>query len=94
MTRQQLQILQFLNRGSWMFGREIMKGTEISSGSLYPALALLTSKGYVERRREDGDPHVLERPLRIHYRLTRQGMALSHDAPRRTRTPAASGGTK
>lgn len=88
MTRQQRTILASLGHGDFHFGREIMKATRLPSGTVYPALALLVAKGYVESAREVGDPRVLQRPLRIHYRLTPRGATLQAEvtaaAPRRT----------
>ena len=89
MTKQQRRILEFLNGADWVFGREIMKGTGLRSGTVYPALALLARKGYVEAERELGDPRILERPLRIHYRLTIRGAAVVPDAPQFASAPLA-----
>jgi DNA-binding PadR family transcriptional regulator len=94
MTKQQRRILEFLNGGGWAFGREIMKGTGLRSGTVYPALALLSTKGYVEGAREAGDPHVLGRPLRIHYRLTASGAAAIARTPQHTAAPMAKSGTR
>ena len=81
MTQQQKRILEFLGGGHWVFGRQVMKGTGLASGTVYPALALLGTKGMVEAERELGDARVLGRPLRIHYRLTARGAAAIGDAP-------------
>ena len=94
MTTQQRCILEFLNGDEWVFGREIMKGTGLRSGTVYPALALLTRKGYVEAVREIGDPRILERPLRIHYRLTTSGAAALSGTPLRVAAPAAEPGAE
>jgi PadR family transcriptional regulator PadR len=89
MTKQQRSVLQFLNGAQWVFGREIMKGTGLRSGTLYPAVARLTAKGLIEAQREVGDPHVLGRPLRIHYRLTVRGASMLPGSPRLTSAPLA-----
>jgi DNA-binding PadR family transcriptional regulator len=81
MTTQQRRILEFMSGTDWVFGREIMKGTGLRSGTVYPALARLATKGYLEAEREIGDPRVLERPLRIHYRLTTRGVATVQPPP-------------
>lgn len=94
MTKQQQSILQFLNGADWVFGREIMKGTGLASGTLYPALARLATKGYVEAERELGDPRLLGRPLRIHYRITARGASTLPDVPRRTTAPVARPGVE
>ena len=92
MTRQQLQILEFLDETDWVFGREIMKGTGMPSGTVYPALSRLTIKGLIEAEREVGDPRILQRPLRIHYRLTARGASVLPNRPRRVSAPVTRSG--
>ena len=76
MTKQQRLILEFMNGASWVFGQQILKGTNLKSGTVYPALVTLARKGYVEAEREVGDTSLLGRPLRIHYRITARGAAI------------------
>jgi DNA-binding PadR family transcriptional regulator len=92
MTKQQRAILQFLNGADWTFGRQIMKATGIKSGTLYPALATLTTKGLLEAERELGDAAVLGRPLRIHYRITARGVAEVCGPPKTAPTPVGPAG--
>jgi DNA-binding PadR family transcriptional regulator len=51
------------------YGLDLMKETDIPSGSLYPALARLERFGYLVSSREDIDPAVAGRPPRRNYRL-------------------------
>jgi len=52
------------------FGFELMKLTEMASGSLYPMLARLEGAGWLSRGREDIDPHAAGRPARTNYTIT------------------------
>lgn len=56
-----------------LYGFELMQVTGLKSGTLYPALTRLHDFGWIEARKEDGDPVALGRPLRTYYRLTGDG---------------------
>ena len=87
MTKQQRLILTSLNGADWVFGRQIIRGTGLKSGTVYPALARLARKGLIESEREVGHPQILERPLRIHYRLTTRGSTFVNGDPYSVEAP-------
>jgi len=55
------------------YGLELAKAANLSSGTIYPALARLERMGWVESFWEDVDPSEIGRPRRRLYRLTGQG---------------------
>ncbi|GAA4204652.1 MULTISPECIES: PadR family transcriptional regulator [Microbispora] len=59
------------------YGFELMQLTGLQSGTLYPILARLEEAEWLESQREDIDPHVLGRPARKLYRITRTGATLA-----------------
>lgn len=65
----------FVGRGpdEWTYGMTIMEATGLWSGTVYPILARLEAAGWTEREREDIDPRVAGRPVRVMYRLTPAG---------------------
>jgi DNA-binding PadR family transcriptional regulator len=73
----QLVLGVFLDEvGSDVFGLEIMKRTELTSGSCYTILAKLENIGWIESRLEDAAVAARERrPRRRYYRLTGVGEA-------------------
>jgi DNA-binding PadR family transcriptional regulator len=62
----------------WIHGYDLMKATELKSGSLYPLLMRMTDQGLVES--EWREPTGPGRPPRHTYRLTAQGLALAREA--------------
>lgn len=62
----------------WTHGYDLMKGTGLKSGSLYPLLMRMTDQGLVEA--EWREPTGPGRPPRHAYRLTAQGLALAREA--------------
>lgn len=52
------------------YGFELMKLTEIKSGSLYPMLAKLEEAGWLTRGKEDIDARAAGRPARTNYTIT------------------------
>lgn len=62
----------------WIHGYDLMKGTGLKSGSLYPILMRMTDLGLVEA--EWREPTAPGRPPRHAYRLTAAGLALAHEA--------------
>jgi DNA-binding PadR family transcriptional regulator len=63
---------------SWRYGYDLMKVTEVSSGTLYPLLARLTDEGWLESRWEESE--FPGKPPRQLYRLTANGRALARAA--------------
>ncbi|WP_433803654.1 PadR family transcriptional regulator [Actinomycetospora sp. CA-084318] len=69
------------------YGLEVAKGADLPSGTLYPLLARLEGRGFVESRYEEPEIYTgLGRPPRRYYRLTQDGAALARSAlaPRRS----------
>ena len=56
---------------SWRYGYDLMKVTDLSSGTLYPLLARLTEDGWLEARWEESE--LPGKPPRQLYRLTATG---------------------
>jgi PadR family transcriptional regulator len=56
---------------SWRYGYDLMKVTDLSSGTLYPLLARLTEDGWLESRWEESA--LPGKPPRQLYRLTATG---------------------
>jgi len=56
------------------YGFDLMRGTRLPSGTLYPILARLERMGWVVSQNEDVDPVVEGRPARRFYRLTEHGL--------------------
>jgi DNA-binding PadR family transcriptional regulator len=56
------------------YGFDLMRGTRLQSGTLYPILARLERLGWVVSRNEDIDPFAEGRPARRFYRLTEHGL--------------------
>lgn len=56
------------------YGLELMRGTGLPSGTLYPILVRLQDAGWVEAHWEDVDPAAAGRPARRYYRLTADGV--------------------
>jgi DNA-binding PadR family transcriptional regulator len=56
------------------FGFDIMQATGLTSGTVYPALERLASRGFVSSRWEDEkDAHAEGRPARRYFTLTARG---------------------
>jgi DNA-binding PadR family transcriptional regulator len=65
-------LLAFLEApGSWRHGYDLMKVTDLSSGTLYPLVARLTEYGWLESRWEESE--LPGKPPRQLYRLTATG---------------------
>jgi DNA-binding PadR family transcriptional regulator len=63
---------------SWRYGYDLMKVTDLSSGTLYPLLARLTEDGWLESRWEESE--VPGKPPRQLYRLTATGRIQARQA--------------
>jgi PadR family transcriptional regulator len=66
------------------YGLEIVKETGLMSGTVYPILARLEQRGWVESRWEDIDAAVEGRRPRRYYRLTGEGQQAAGEILRRT----------
>src|SRR5262245_65585349 len=60
------------------YGLDLMKATDMPSGTLYPILARLRSAGWVQAEWEQPDPDA-SRPARRYYRLTPKGVVAARD---------------
>lgn len=72
-----------------MYGLQISQAAELPSGTVHPILARLEGYGWLVSRWEDIDPREEQRPRRRYYRLTPDGIELSHAALARVQTPRA-----
>lgn len=74
-SKQMLSLLAAMMAESsvWRHGYDLMKGTGLSSGTLYPLLMRMTEQGLVEA--EWREPTQRGRPPRHAYRLTASGVA-------------------
>jgi DNA-binding PadR family transcriptional regulator len=63
---------------SWRYGYDLMKATDLSSGTLYPLLARLSEDGWLESRWEDSE--LPGKPPRQLYRLTAEGRVQARQA--------------
>jgi DNA-binding PadR family transcriptional regulator len=59
------------NADEWWYGYDIARRTGLRSGTLYPILARLAERGYLETQWESDPPY--GRPRRHLYRLTAAG---------------------
>lgn len=90
-SKQMLSLLDALmeEASAWRHGYDLMKGTGLSSGTLYPLLMRMTEQGLVEA--EWREPVQRGRPARHAYRLTANGIALARSmAPGGSTTPELS----
>jgi PadR family transcriptional regulator, regulatory protein PadR len=94
-------VLQALHLGH-RYGFEIMRVTELPSGTVYPALRRLEGAGLVVSDWEDeAEAHAEYRPARRYYRLSGAGATALDDARARVlersrlfdRAPAPGGGS-
>jgi PadR family transcriptional regulator PadR len=74
---QRLKVLAALlgSNGGELSGADIMRQTDLASGTVYPILYAFQAGGLVESRWETEAPEVLQRPQRRLYRLTGLGEA-------------------
>lgn len=63
---------------NWRYGYDLMKATDLSSGTLYPLLARLTEDGWLEARWEQSE--LPGKPPRQMYRLTATGRTQARQA--------------
>ncbi|MEU4678635.1 PadR family transcriptional regulator [Micromonospora sp. NPDC023737] len=62
------------------YGLDLMKLTNLPSGTLYPVLHRLQEAGWLEADWETIDPAVEGRPARRYYRLTADGATAARQA--------------
>lgn len=60
------------------YGLDLMKATDMPSGTLYPILARLRDAGWVRAEWERPDPDA-SRPARRYYRLTPEGVVAARE---------------
>ncbi|BCB76368.1 hypothetical protein GCM10022251_24330 [Phytohabitans flavus] len=60
------------------YGLDLMKATDMPSGTLYPILARLRDAGWVRAEWEQPDPDA-SRPARRYYRLTPEGVVVARE---------------
>ena len=68
------------------FGYELMKQTQLLSGSIYPILARLENDGLLTSAIEEIDPKVEGRRARRYYTLTGHGIKTARDEVRQAQT--------
>src|SRR5439155_6277065 len=66
--------------GADHYGLDLMRGTGLPSGTLYPILHRLQEAGWLASRWEEIDPVEESRPARRYYRLTAEGVAAARQA--------------
>jgi PadR family transcriptional regulator PadR len=72
-TREVLRAFLHEPSREW-YGLELCELTRLPSGTLYPIIARLERRGWLESRWEDPEAHIAEgRPRRRYYRLTGEG---------------------
>lgn len=71
--------------GHWWYGYDIARRTGLGSGTLYPLLARLADRSYLETRWESDPPP--GRPPRHLYRLTADGARRAAEVARMTPAP-------
>lgn len=80
-------IIQLAIRPSeWRHGYDLMKATDIKSGTLYPALMRLEERGLMESKWNP--PEQEGRPARHAYRLTEAGLKLAFESDSARAAPA------
>jgi DNA-binding PadR family transcriptional regulator len=82
MSQQRLKVLnRFLERPSEeLSGADLMRLTNLASGSLYPIVYVLEENGLLESRWEVEDPRSLGRPRKRLYKLTALGERVTEAA--------------
>jgi PadR family transcriptional regulator len=78
MSSQTLDVLEALlsDAGSWRYGYDLSRDTELKSGTLYPILMRLAERKWLETRWE---PTERGTPPRHLYRLTANGLCLAKE---------------
>lgn len=87
-SKQMIRLIAALCDGGrhWRHGYELMKATELASGTLYPLLMRMTEQGLVEA--EWAAPEKPGRPARHLYRLTAAGLVAAQLASENDALPS------
>jgi DNA-binding PadR family transcriptional regulator len=82
LTHQGLKILStFLAQPTdKLSGADLIRATNLASGTLYPILLRFEEAGLLESEWETGDPRELGRPRRRLYRVTPTGQLVAREA--------------
>ncbi len=82
LSHQGLQVLSaLLSRPTEkLSGADLMRATQLRSGTLYPILLRFEQAGLLESEWEAGEPRNLARPRRRLYRVTPSGHAVAREA--------------
>jgi PadR family transcriptional regulator PadR len=94
-SKQTLAVLDLLlqDPDGWRYGLEIGEAVGLKTGSVYPLLATLERKGWVESAWEDIDPSEAKRPRRRYYRMTGHGARAARGALSEARQRSGVGAT-
>jgi PadR family transcriptional regulator PadR len=86
-SQQSLAVLFVLLEQSrtWRHGYDLAKATNLQSGTLYPILARLEDRGYLESKWLESTQ--VGRPPRHAYRLTAVGVAFARETVRKYEEP-------
>jgi PadR family transcriptional regulator PadR len=76
----QLVLRALLAEPGRVYGFEVIRGTGLASGTIYPILARLEEAGWLEGERETINPQAEGRPPRKYYRLTAEGTSEARKA--------------
>ncbi len=90
LTHQMLRVLRVFveHPAKGVSGSDILKATNILSGTLYPILGRLELAGWLESWWEDIDPKEAGRPRRRYYKLTARGYNATREAFSEIELPA------
>lgn len=75
-------MLLYNNKHKSYYGLEVSELTGTSAGTLYPILARMEAKGWIEGEWEEIDPVAEKRRPRKYYRITQQGIPVARKAQR------------
>jgi PadR family transcriptional regulator, regulatory protein PadR len=80
MSRTTLEVLAYFveARDKPVYGNEIIKGTGLKSGTIYPILDRLEGAGWLTAEWEDIDQSAEKRPRRRNYRLSGLGVGAAN----------------
>ncbi|GIF69406.1 hypothetical protein Ais01nite_74410 [Asanoa ishikariensis] len=74
------------------YGLDLMRMTDLASGTLYPVLHRLQAAGWLAADWESVDPASVGRPARRYYRLTAEGVTAARRALAELRSLAPDSG--
>ena len=79
-------------RGEWRHGYDLLRATDLKSGTLYPLLIRLESEGFLQAEWQPSSAP--GRPPRHAYRLTAAGLRLARELAAEARSEAPAGPRK